>query len=296
MHISNSILTINNKTIKIITVICFLSYFNENFASCNNRNNNINTISNKSRVNKKFYATDTITKLPKYNCYAKYCDITSNNISKMTNNAHIRSNINNISEANHKYNDIKSNSNSEINNNDSSNITNRLLDKYKKHHNVDTNNNVKLYNKNLVEDSITNDILTKYKEYDDEFNIKLDKYIKLATKVSTYKKITKYNINKLLESALIVLDHIKFNNLYKKYNNVNEIIFKSTEELHYNNKFEESVIKFTISFFYIFTTLNKKHVIDIIIKSPLELVPLLKEMNVFAKFITATSNYVIKKW
>ena len=93
-----------------------------------------------------------------------------------------------------------------------------------------------------------------------------------------------------MENALVVLDHIKLNNLYKKFNNVNEIIFNSTRELHYSNKFEESIIKFTMSFFHIFTTLNKEHILDIITKSPLELVPLLREMNVFAKFITANAK------
>ena len=69
-----------------------------------------------------------------------------------------------------------------------------------------------------------------------------------------------------------------------------EIVLKSTKSLSYKNRFEENVIKFTISFFEIFTTLNLDNIKDIVAKSPLELVPLWKEMNVFTKFITANAS------
>ena len=125
--------------------------------------------------------------------------------------------------------------------------------------------------------------------YDKEFNNKLSQYAKLAKKISSKSRINNLDIEKLLNSALIVLEHIKFNNLYKKFNNIEEVVFKAVKALNYSNRFEENVIKFTISFFEIFTTLNLNNIRDIISKSPLELVPLLKEMNVFTKFITANA-------
>ncbi|MBQ9440816.1 MAG: hypothetical protein IJU54_00180 [Alphaproteobacteria bacterium] len=134
----------------------------------------------------------------------------------------------------------------------------------------------------------------KQSNYDSEFNSMLANYIKLAKKlakkISMKQQITESDVNILLNSALLVLEHIKFNNLYKKFNNVEEIVFKSVKSLTYNNRFEENVIKFTISFFEIFTTLNLNNIKDIVSKSPLELVPLLKEMNVFTKFITANAS------
>ena len=138
---------------------------------------------------------------------------------------------------------------------------------------------------------LTNNNFCYCNNYDNEFNFRLNKYIKLAERISSKKQITKQDVKKLLNNSLNVLNHIKFNNLYKKFNNIEEIIFKQVKVLNYNNKFEENIIKFTMSFFYIFTTLKKKHIENIISKSPLELVPLLMEMNIFTKFITANASY-----
>ncbi|MBR1944394.1 MAG: hypothetical protein IJ848_02875 [Alphaproteobacteria bacterium] len=214
-------------------------------------------------------------------CNTIHCS-NNNNHNTTINNHSDKSNVNNAISTHYKYN----------------NITYKLNKSNVTQHNVSNNTNYKYQNN--INSNIFSNILNKYKQYDHEFNVKLNNYVKLAKKIFLKRKIQEYDIRKLFNSAMQVLDHIKFNNLYKKFNNVEEVIFNSISKLNYNNKFEERIIKFTMSFFYVFTTLNEKYIIQIIEKNPLELIPLLNEMNVFAKFITADapdyghSNFSVK--
>ena len=153
MHISNNILAINNITIQIITVICCLSYFNKNLSYCDDYNNNINNVLNNNNIN-----------------YVKFLNTSSNNYSKINNNKSIIDNIN--SNFNNKC------KNNNITQMDSNSYNNDNINGYKKCSILKTNNDIKLYNKNIIKHSVTN----KRKSYDNEFNLKLNRYIRLAKK------------------------------------------------------------------------------------------------------------------
>ena len=128
--------------------------------------------------------------------------------------------------------------------------------------------------------------------YDQVFKDKLNQYSSLAKRITLKQIIDKNDIDILLNKVIEILDYIKINNLYTKFYNIEKLVFlypknSSINDWVFLNQFEEKVIRFTVSFFVIFTTLNLKYIKSIVSISPLEMVPLLKEMNVFTKFLTS---------
>ena len=86
-------------------------------------------------------------------------------------------------------------------------------------------------------------------------------------------------INEKLGTQNIVLKYLSGKN------------FPNLEEHQNNNKSDQKIVKFTIVGYRLFKILAKEIVTKIIEKSPLEMVPVIKELSVFLQFISANPSH-----
>ena len=136
----------------------------------------------------------------------------------------------------------------------------------------------------------------KTEEVNDLLKTNFEHYVRRAKELSK-KQMTKENIAELVEKAMSIIDDMK--NLYvdEKLKTQNIVLkylngksFPNLEEHQNNNKYDQKIVKFTIVGYRLFKVLTKEIVTKIIKKSPLEMVPVIKELSVFLQFVSANPN------
>ena len=128
------------------------------------------------------------------------------------------------------------------------------------------------------------------------FKIKCNEYIEIAKQVSQ-RNMTKDEINLLADKAISIIDDLKnhyiteklhVGEIYLKYRNGED--FPDLSKHQNNTEHEQNIVKFTIACNAMFKLLTKEVITQIIEKSPLEMVSIIKELSVFLQFISANPS------
>ena len=113
----------------------------------------------------------------------------------------------------------------------------------------------------------------------------------LSEYASTAKELSKKSMSSEDEKKLSSMATSIFGKMQKKFIQdklkTENVVFQFSDEHKFENKYDEQIIKFTIGFSEIFLKLSPNDILEIVKKSPLELVAIFREMNTFLKFITA---------
>ena len=132
----------------------------------------------------------------------------------------------------------------------------------------------------------------------DNFHKDLDEYIEVAKTLSN-KKMTQDDETKLTNMANGIISNFKKEYITEKLKSTDIVLryknnkkFPDISKHNLKNKYNAQIIKFTIGIYGIyklfFNDSSNNYIAEIVKKSPLELVPLLREIRTFFEF--ATSN------
>jgi hypothetical protein len=125
-------------------------------------------------------------------------------------------------------------------------------------------------------------------EKNDEFETKLSEYITAAKAVSK-KQFIKEDWKKLITIALGITSYIKQNIKEKLTTDEFALEYSLPDDLSGESQQKSilKIIKFTKAIYKIYANLNTQRIAQIITKSPLEMVSLLREIYVLSQFVTA---------
>ena len=136
----------------------------------------------------------------------------------------------------------------------------------------------------------------KTEEVSDLFKTNLDIYIQRAKELAR-KKMSQDEINELTEKAISIIDDMKNRYINEKLKTqiivlkyLNGKDFPDVNEHTNNSEPNQKIILFTIAGYNIFKILTKDVVTKIIEKTPLEIVPIIKELSVFLQFVSANPS------
>ena len=149
---------------------------------------------------------------------------------------------------------------------------------------------------NVISSEVSGFSNVKTEEVSDLFKTNLDIYVQRAKELAR-KKMSQKEINELTEKAWAIIADLKNRYINEKLNTQNIFLkylngknFPDYAEHKNNNENDQKIVLFTIASYNIFKILTKDVVAKIIEKSPLEMVPIIKELSVFLQFVAAKPN------
>ena len=125
------------------------------------------------------------------------------------------------------------------------------------------------------------------------FDVKLNGYITSAKDISK-KQMTDEAVSKLVDTAMSIIDDMKNQAISEKLKSENITLkylngkdFPNLTEHQNADENDQKIVKFTIACYALYKKISKEFVSKIIQKSPLEMVPIIHELDMFFKFISA---------
>ncbi|MDR0942021.1 MAG: hypothetical protein LBM19_00140 [Holosporales bacterium] len=129
-----------------------------------------------------------------------------------------------------------------------------------------------------------------------DFETDLSKYVAAAKDVSK-RRMNPEDETKLSDMVLSILSNLKKLYVNEKLQSEDFVLkyldgkdFPDLERHKNENKNDETVVRFTIAIHAFYKSLTKERIIEIIKKSPLEMAPILREINVFLQFVSANPS------
>lgn len=132
-----------------------------------------------------------------------------------------------------------------------------------------------------------------FAQADNLFELKLNEYVTNAKELSK-KHLKEEDVSKLADIATSIIDDMKTRAVFEKLKSesitlkyLDKKAFPDLSEHKNNNENDQKIVKFTIASYTFYKKLSKDLISKIIQKSPLEMVSIIRELDMFFKFISA---------